>query len=245
MERKLNPNISVDVVIFGVDEKALRVLLVDRQMGSEIKTGGITNQIDSKLPGGLVYNDELLIEASHRILSDLTGMEGIALEQFGVLDSLERMNNEWDKRWLEKTSGVKIERVISIAFYGIVHFDRIKKIQLKNTAHWTLLNEQLKLPFDHNQIINAALEKVKAALKKDALIFQLLPEKFTISQLKNILEVFYEKDLDSRNFRKKIKKLNYIVALEEKQSNVPHKPAGFFRFDKKRFMQFNNDRITF
>ncbi|MFP4288849.1 MAG: NUDIX hydrolase [Bacteroidales bacterium] len=243
MERKMNPNISVDVVIFAVDEKVLRVLLVDRQMGAEME--GVSHPMDSKLPGGLVFNDELLIEASQRILSDHTGVEGIDLEQFGVLDSLERMNNEWDKKWLEKTSGVKIDRVVSIAFYGIAHYEQVKKINLKNNAHWTILNDKLKLPFDHNEIINAALEKVKTGLKKDALLFQLLPEKFTISQLKNILEVFYEKDLDSRNFRKKIKKLNYIVALEEKQSNVPHKPAGFFRFDKKRFMQFNNDRITF
>src|SRR6056297_3335462 len=129
MERKLNPNISVDVVIFAVDEKVLRVLLVDRQMGSEMQ--GVSHPMDSKLPGGLVFNDELLIEASQRILSDLTGVEGIDLEQFDVLDSLERMNNEWDKKWLEKTSGVKIDRVVSIAFFGIAHYDRVKKINLK------------------------------------------------------------------------------------------------------------------
>ncbi len=243
MKRKINPHISVDVVIFAFDEEGLRVLLVDREMGSDNE--GNWNKPVPKLPGGLVYNDELLIDAARRILSDLTGIEGIDLEQFDVLDSLERMNNEWDKKWLEKTSGVSIERVISIAFYGIVRYDQIKKTALKSKAHWTVMDDEMQLPFDHNDIVNAALDGIKAGLKKDALLFRLLPEKFTISQLKKALEVFYKKNLDSRNFRKKIKKLNYIVALEEKQSNVAHKPAGFFRFDKKRFMQFNNDRITF
>jgi 8-oxo-dGTP diphosphatase len=243
MSNTLNPNISTDCVVFAYGQECLRVLLVEREFRLSKESNGVIH--DLKLPGGLVYNDELLKDAATRILRELTGLEGVRLEQFDVLDSLQRMDNQFDKLWLEQTSGLNIDRVISIAFYGLVKFDDPGISELKKGSHWVEITNTQKLPFDHNEIISRALQTVRTKLRKDGIVFSLLPEKFTISQLQNIIKVFYDEDPDSRNFRKKIKKLDYIAPLAEKQKNVAHKPAGLFRFDKKRFQQFNNNRISF
>jgi len=238
---QLNPHISADCVIFGFNDQHLQVLLVERAM---VRGEQPTLQPPHlKLPGGLVYNDELLIDASARILRDLTGLTKVRLTQFGVLDSLARMENEADRLWLEQTSGMTIDRVISIAYYGIVDLNEINVIH--PTSHWVPLDQTHNLPFDHEEIISRALIFIRQSLKRDGLIFELLGEKFTINQLQNLLEIFYEEKSDSRNFRKKIKKMDFIVALNEKQKNVAHKPAQLFRFDQECFAQFNNTRIIF
>jgi 8-oxo-dGTP diphosphatase len=243
MSNTLNPNISTDCVVFAFGQECLKVLLVEREFRMPKELNGVIH--DMKLPGGLVYNDELLKDAAARILKELTGLDGVRLEQFDVLDSLQRMGNQIDKLWLEQTSGLIIDRVISIAFYGLVKLDDPGISELKEGCHWVEIAHTQKLPFDHNEIISRALETIRTKLRKDGIIFSLLPEKFTISQLQNIIKVFYEEEPDSRNFRKKIKKLDYIAPLAEKQINVAHKPAGLYRFDKKRFQQFNNSRISF
>ena len=243
MIHQLNPNISTDSVLFAHESNKLKVLLVEREniFSEDFKE----SMHDLKLPGGLVYNDELLKDAAQRILKEQAGLEGIILEQFDVLDSLERMDNQIDRKWLSQTSGLVIDRVISVAFYGIVKMENIKYQPMSNQAHWVEIAQTRKLPFDHNEIINRALQVVRNKLKKEALVFRLLPEKFTISELQTTLQLFYNNHLDSRNFRKKIKKFDYIVPLAEKQHNVAHKPAGLYKFDKKRFEKFTNNRITF
>jgi 8-oxo-dGTP diphosphatase len=237
MASKLIPNLSTDCVIFDYSTGKLRVLLVQR----DIPGGSEENRFDLKLPGGLIYKDELLKDAAARTLKELTGLEQIHLEQFDVLDSLERLDQA-DRLWLEKTSGLTIDRVVSIAFYGIVSEEQ--NATLLPNSRWVEMEHTRKLPFDHTDIINRALVVVRNKLRKEGLLFSLLPDKFTISQLQNILQIFYDDDLDSRNFRKKIKKFDYIVPLSEKQHNVAHKPAQLFRFDYEMFLKFNNYRIT-
>jgi 8-oxo-dGTP diphosphatase len=238
---QLNPHISADCVIFGFNDQHLKVLLVERDM---IRGSQTTQQaLGLKLPGGLVYNDELLIDASARILKELTGLTNVRLTQFGVLDSLARMENEADRLWLEQTSGMTIDRVISIAYYGITELDQYTTIH--PTSRWVTLDLTHNLPFDHEEIINKALIFIRQSLKREGMVFELLGEKFTINQLQNLLELFYEEKTDSRNFRKKIKKMDFIVPLDEKQTNVAHKPAQLFRFDQQRFAQFRNTRIIF
>lgn len=236
---KLNPNISIDTVLFGYNHHQLKVLLVERN----IALPGYDKKVeDLKLPGGLVYNDELLEEAAGRVLQDLTGIAGIKLTQFDVLDSLERMSDV-DRVWLEQTTGLTIDRVVSVAFYGITALKKIPTPGPK--GKWIEPDEVEHLPFDHKDIIERALLTVRRSLIRDALIFDILPEKFTINDLQTLTEVFYGKKSDSRNFRKKIKKMDFIVALEEKQRNVAHKPARLFKFDKRKFKQFSNHRLTF
>lgn len=243
MARVLSSNISTDCVIFSYGVDGLRVLLVERQYSAPQGTTPLIQ--DLKLPGGLVYNDELLKEAAQRILKELTGLEGISLKQFDVLDSLQRMNNNTDKLWLEHTSGLRVDRVISIAFYGLLKHDDKHAQSLKTGTRWVEVSKTEKLPFDHNEIILRALTDLRYRLKKEGTIFTLLPEKFAISELQEILALFYTEKRDSRNFRKKIKKFDYIIPLTEKQKNVAHKPARLYRFDKKKFQQFSNSKISF
>ncbi len=237
----LNPHLSVDCVIFGYNDHSLSVLLVDREMPPAEKANSTYK--DLKLPGGLIYNDELLIDAAARILEELTTLQGVKLNQFGVLDSLDRLSNEADRKWLEQTTGLTIDRVVSIAYYGIVSMKDLP--ESIPSAHWVDINNLDKLPFDHEKIICEALNVLRQHFKKEGLIFDILPEKFTIHQLQSTLAVFYGEKADSRNFRKKIKKMDFIVPLEEKQQNVAHKPAQLYRYDKRRFRQFSNNRINF
>jgi 8-oxo-dGTP diphosphatase len=235
----LNPHLSIDCVIFSYDEKQLKVLLVERDLPGEKNQ----SHNDLKLPGGLVYNHELLKDAAARVLKELTCLMDISLVQFDVLDSLDRMHNESDRRWLEITTGLSIDRVVSIAFYGIIHADQAALCNAQ--SHWVEMSQIHNLPFDHEDIIRRALAGIRHRLKREGTVFSLLDEKFTINQLQNLIRIFYNEEQDSRNFRKKIKKMDFIVALDEKQSNVAHKPAQLFRFDSNKFKKFNNNRIIF
>jgi 8-oxo-dGTP diphosphatase len=236
----INPHISADCVIFRHDERSLKVLLVERDPGN-MHTGDDFHRL-LKLPGGLVYNNELLKDAASRILKELTCIENVPLIQFDVLDSLDRMH-EADRQWLEKVTGVQIDRVVSIAFYGIID---ISRSQVCNThSHWVELSQIHNLPFDHEDIIQRALKTIRTSLMRDGLLFDILPQKFTINQLQSLVSVFYDTEYDSRNFRKKLKKMDFIVPLEEKQTRVAHKPARLFTFDKEKFDNFNNTRVTF
>jgi hypothetical protein len=239
--KNLNPHLSVDCVIFGVENQQLKVLLVDREFSGLLQGSEDPNRL--KLPGGLVYNDELLSDAATRILQELTGIQKINLHQFDVLDSLNRMGNQADRIWLEKLTGLSIERVVSIAYYGIVDVSLTKSNN--ENSHWVEMKDIHNLPFDHEDIIQRALITLRQSLKRDGLVFSYLPEKFTINQLQSLISVFYGEEPDSRNFRKKIKKLDFIVPLNEKQINVAHKPAQLYRFDPDKFSLFSNNRIIF
>lgn len=234
--RQLNPHISVDCVVFGYGHNGMKVLLVERNMPTLLDTGH--SGTDLKLPGSLVYNDELLHDAAKRILLELTGLENIFLERFDVLDSLDRISNSKDREWLEQTTGMAIDRVISVGYYGLASLDNGETIPRKVNARWVTLDQTNKLPFDHSEIIMKAHALLKERLITGDLVFRLLPKKFTIKELQQILQVCTGEKLDSRNFRKKIKNLEFILPLEEKQARVAHKPARLYKFDKKRFTQF-------
>ncbi len=236
----LNPHLSADCVIFKYDEEQLKVLLVEREPANG---NSVVFPNNLKLPGGLVYNNELFKDAAKRILRELSCLDNVNLVQFDMLDSLDRMENEADRHWLEKTTGLTIDRVVSIAYYGII--DPAETKNCNTRSHWVAMNQIHNLPFDHEDIIHRALSAIRQSLKRDGTIFDLLTPRFTINQLQHLITIFYDQQPDSRNFRKKLKKLDFIVPLNEKQKNVAHKPAQLFAFDRQRFEQFNNTRIIF
>ena len=239
MSKSLNPYISVDCVVFGYDSESLKVLLVERELPSSAFLEESTH--DFKLPGSLVYNDELLVDAAKRVLKELTGLDNIFLDQFDVLDSLERISNTKDKEWLEHTSGLSIGRVISIAFYSLVSIEKDACLINKSKLRWVPVEQTGSLPFDHSEIIARAYSLLCNRLANDDIAFGLLPKKFSINELQRVFQVFTGTRIDSRNFRKKLKTMNFIVPLDEKQNSVAHKPAQLYKFDKKRFMQFRKD----
>ena len=232
--KKLNPHISVDCVIFGFDSLQIKVLLVYRQINSENKKAKV--ETDLKLPGDFIRDTEDLQEAAERVLRELTGLENIYLRQFRTFGATNRINKKRDITWLLQTTGLSINRVVTVAYYSLIKIDESKQeLVKKNNAVWVSLSAIDELAFDHKQILQSALQTVRERIQHEPIGFELLPQKFTIRHIQNLYEVIFGKTLDNRNFRKKILKTGYLVPLEEKQKNVAHKPARLYRFNRKIF----------
>lgn len=236
----LNPHISVDCVIFGFDTQELKILLVDRNMlpGEESKIpSGLM-----KLPGNLIDQNEDLDQSAYRVLKELTGLDKIYLKQFAVFGSPTRLNNQNDLLWLQSTSGMTVERVVTIAYYSLVKIDESSpESHLSQNAKWMSVKNLPNLIFDHKEIIVKALETLRKEMRTEPVGFELLPKKFTFRQLQNLYEVILGAELDNRNFRKKIGKLEYLIPLNEKEIGVNHKPAQFYKFDKKIYKKNQKD----
>ncbi|MDP4209715.1 MAG: NUDIX hydrolase [Bacteroidota bacterium] len=237
---RLNPHISVDCVIFGFDGLQLKVLLNERELLPDEDSSILSDLL--KLPGSLISDTEELDISAYRVLKELTGLDKIFLKQFAVFGSPNRLQNTNDVEWLRKTSGMSIERVVTIAYYSLVKINESNPNEsLLEKTSWIPLNEVPQLIFDHNIIVNSALEALRKEMRTDPIGFELLPKKFTLRQLQNLYEVIMGNKLDNRNFRKRIVKLNYLVPLSEKEKGVSHKPAQLYKFDKKTFLRERKD----
>lgn len=227
-----NNHISVDCVVLGYDGENLNVLLIKRNYTDE--DGEV--YMDYKLPGSIIYQDEDLDDAASRVLRELTGVSDVSLTQFKAFGSKDRTSNTRDRDWLEKEQ-TKVQRIVTIAYFSLVKLDKtLEKTVYADAAEWRKLNEIGKLAFDHNYIIEEALRAIRRETDNNrALIFELLPKKFTASQLRMLMQLLSGKQLDVRNFHKKISQLSYIVPLEERQQGVAHRAARFYRFDKKAY----------
>ena len=227
----LNPNNSVDCVIFGFDFEQIKVLLIDR--GQNL---GNSKNLRA-LPGNLIYEEEDLDEAAYRVLEELTGIKDIYLEQVGAFGNPNRVNKESDREWLKSIRDEPNARVITAAYYSLVKIDDFvpKAHSFAKKAEWIPLTEIQELAFDHFEILQVAKEKLKQKIKIQPIGFNLLPEKFTLSQLHKLYECIFEKPLDKRNFRRKIQKLNILTNLKEKQRGVPHKPSQLYKFNEENY----------
>lgn len=225
-----NNHISVDCVVIGFDGKQLKVLLVKRNWEED---GRFLN--DMKLPGSLIYMDEDLNEAAERVLYELTGIKDVSLTQFKAFGSKNRTNNPEDILWLERATQSKVERIVTIAYFSMVKIDRALSKNIDELqANWIAMDEVEKLAFDHNLIIKEAMTHIRHFVEiNPSILFDLLPRKFTILQLRILYELVYDMKVDVRNFHKKIAMLDYIVPLEEKQQGVAHRAARLYKFDKK------------
>ena len=225
-----NNHISVDCVVAGFDGEQLKVLLI-RRAGEE--NGQIFH--DMKLPGSLIYMDEDLDEAAKRVLYELTGLKNVHLTQFKAFGSKDRTKDPKDVHWLEHAMSMKVERIVTVAYLSLVKIDRALNRGLEAyQAEWVALPDIKALAFDHNLIIREALAFIRQYVDANpAALFDLLPRKFTALQLRRLYELVYGKQLDVRNFHKKIALMGYVVPLEEKEQGVAHRAARYYRFDKK------------
>lgn len=225
-----NNHISVDCVVAGFDGEQLKVLLI-RRAGEE--NGEIFH--DMKLPGSLIYMDEDLDEAAKRVLYELTGLKNVHLTQFKAFGSKDRTKDPKDVHWLEHAMSMKVERIVTVAYLSLVKIDRTLNRGLEAyQAEWVALPDIKALAFDHNLIIREALAFIRQYVDANpAALFDLLPRKFTALQLRRLYELVYGKQLDVRNFHKKIALMGYVVPLEEKEQGVAHRAARYYRFDKK------------
>lgn len=234
-----NPYISIDCVLIGFDGQDLKVLLVERvpDLRSE-------EYKDMKLPGRLIHFDEDIDSAAYHVLNELTGIENAYLCQFKAFGAPSRTENPRDREWLcglEKLTGQKINRIVTVAYMSLIRINRKMLIRPEYKARWYPVNEVPSLVFDHNKIITETLQQVRQNVEYDlSILFELLPARFTEHQLRHVFEVLYEKKLDVRNFHKKIGGMEYIVPLEEWQKDVPHRAARYYKFDKKIYNKRKN-----
>ncbi len=206
--------ITVDAVVFGLEDVGLKVLLIERASPPFAGTWA--------LPGGFLDVGESPEVAVRRELQEETGLQNIFLEQLYTFGAPER-----DPR----------EHVVTIAYYALVNIrdhDARAATDAKDVA-WFSVAELPPLAFDHAQIIETALERLKGKVRYRPLGFELLAEKFTLRELQHLYETVLGQPLDKRNFRRKVLSLGLLVALEEFESDVPRRPAQLYRFDQERY----------
>ncbi len=225
-------DISVDCVLFGFDEKKLKVLLIEqRHAGTDRKLP----KIQTALPGDLLKDKESLDECAKRVLKELTSLKGIYLKQFYTFGDPKRVQDLKDQEWLRLFRAHPERRVITVGYYSLVKLDDYtpKASSFAGKTKWVDVYNIPDLAFDHNEIVERALDVFRHELVADNIGFELLPEKFTLSQLQHLHEIILDKKLDKRNFRKNVLKGNHLTPLEEKQQGVLHKPAQLYKYKRK------------
>ena len=227
MTRFIHTYVSVDCVVFGFDDEQLYVLLVKKEDGKNVQ--------NLKLPGSLIYEDEDVDDAAARVLFELTGIKKMSMHQFRCFASPQRATKQEDKIWLDKEYQPNINRLITVAYLSLCKIDRkLNNISKYKETEWCSLNNLPKMPFDHNQIVEESQSEIRRWIELNpSLVFELLPNKFTLSQLHCLYQEIYDKDIDIRNFHKKVAATPYVIPLDELQKNVSHRAARYYRFDKK------------
>ncbi|MDJ0593699.1 MAG: NUDIX domain-containing protein [Pleurocapsa sp. MO_226.B13] len=219
------PSITVDCVVFGLDDaQKLKILLIQR---------GVAPYEDKwALPGGFIKLDESLEAAAIRELKEETGIDKIFLEQLYTFGEVDR-----DPR----------DRIITVAYYALINIEEYTlkaQTDAKNAA-WFSVEQLPALAFDHEKILNVAKQRLKGKLRYQPIGFELLPAKFSLTQLQNLYETVLEQKLDKRNFRNKILKMKLLVDTGEIQAGVSHRPAKLYQFDRQRYQKLKQVGFNF
>jgi 8-oxo-dGTP diphosphatase len=215
LQKEYLNTLSIDCVLFGYDERELKVLLIKRQ--EEPLAGHWA------LPGGFVDPSEDLDIAARRILKELTGMPDIYMDQVHTFGEVDRF---------------PLGRVISISYYALIKKSNYTIENDADLIEWRPVSAIHSLAFDHMDIFKKALEKLQNKVRFHPVGFELLPEKFTLTQLQNLYERILGKPLDKRNFRKRLLGMNLVVGLDEIETGVSHRAAQYFKFDQQKYDEF-------
>jgi 8-oxo-dGTP diphosphatase len=207
--------VAVDCIVFGYDilEKEIKLLLIKRSFEPAMGKWS--------LAGGFVTEKESLDEAASRILFQLTGLRDVYMEQSFTYGEILRDPGA---------------RVISTSYSALIKIQDIdRKLKEVNGAQWQSLARLPHLIFDHRNMVNRALNVLQMQVKVKPVGFALLPEKFTLVQLQNLYEAIYQREIDKRNFRKKILSMNILEKLEEKERETSKKGAFYYKFNEERY----------
>ena len=219
-------NLSIDCVVLGFDEdQKLKVLLIKKFINDR-------NDDQFALPGDLVGLNEDLLAGAQRILNSLTSIDNLFLEQFSVFGDPERTRQKKDQSWLKMYRKKPKERVVTVGYIALVKMEDYEPhaSSFAIDAEWVELNKvSTELAFDHNLILNEGIKYLRNQLDHE-LVTNLLPSKFTLSQLQNLYEILLDQKLDKRNFRKNVSKDILIIKTDEKQKGVAHKPAHLYTY---------------
>lgn len=217
---------SVDNVIFGFDGGDLKVLLIQR--------GAAPYRGKWALPGDLVYPNEDLDTAAERVLEQLTGLRGVYLEQVRTFGAVDRH---------------PLGRVITIAYFSLIKISdyTVTPASFAQSAKWHSVAAVGDLAFDHNEILESCLNRLKRKVRMAPIGFELLPPKFTLTELQQLYESILAppKGIDKRNFRKKILSTNLLNDLNEVQEGVAHRPAKLYQFDREKYEQLVAEGYSF
>jgi 8-oxo-dGTP diphosphatase len=204
---------AVDCIIFGFDGQSLNILLIQR--GFEPEKGKWS------LMGGFIQTDESFEDAANRVLKQLTGLEGVYLEQLRAFGDPGRD---------------PIERTISVAYFALIDIHQYEKqISDEYHAEWFPLSEVPALIFDHSSMVEMAKEKIRYKAALHPILFELLPEKFTIPQLQSLYEGVYAAGIDKRNFSRKVLSTGLLVKQKDKDKENSKKGAFYYKLNKRHY----------
>lgn len=207
--------LAVDCIIFGFDEDELKILLIKRDFEPEKGRWS--------LMGGFLKRNEDLDTAANRILHHLTGINNVYMEQLYNFSKVDRD---------------PVERTVSVAYYALINTrEHNEELIERYSAQWFSLSDLPDLIFDHNEMVQHAIRRLKYRTSTKPIGFELLPEKFTMRQLQKLYEAILNEKLDKRNFINKVNALDILVKLDEKDKNSSRKGSFLFKFDQEKYQK--------
>ena len=213
--------VSVDCIVFGFEEDKLKLLIGKRQMDP--------GRGEFSLYGGFVGIDESLPDAANRVLRDLTGLNKLYIKQVGAFGNIDRDPGE---------------RVISIAYCALINVkDYDDNIRLQHGLEWVNLEDMPQLYSDHNIMVSKAINMLRRRINTEPLSFNLLPDLFTLTQLQHVYEAILGEEIDKRNFRKRIKTIDFIEKTELVDKITSKRGAALFRFNKRAYEDDPNFKL--
>ena len=209
--------VAVDCIIFGFDqdEEELKLLLVKRNVEPE--------RGQWSLMGGLLHKDETLKVAATRVLHTLTGLTNVFLEQLKAFSVVDRD---------------PVERTISVAYYALINIEEHdKELSRQHSAQWFNISRKPKLIFDHDEMVEQAIHRLRYRTSMEPIGFELLPKKFTMRQLQKLYERILDEELDKRNFIKKINALDILEKLDEKDKLSSRRGSFLYKFNHQKYLK--------
>lgn len=207
--------VSVDCIIFGFEDNKLKLLLGKRKMDP--------GRGEWALYGGFVGTDESVDEAANRVLSELTGLKNLYMKQVHTFGAVDRDPGE---------------RVISVAYCALINVkDYDESLLQEHGVEWVELNKIPPLYSDHNEMVKRAISMLRRRINTEPLSFNLLPDLFTLTQLQHVYEAVLGEEIDKRNFRKRIKSIDFIEKTELIDKVTSKRGAALYRFNKKMYLE--------
>ena len=213
--------VSVDCIIFGFDEGKLKILIGRRQMDP--------GRGEWSLYGGFVRSDESVDDAANRVLYELTGLRNLYMRQVGAFGNVDRDPGE---------------RVVSVAYYALINVkDYDDRQRVEHDLEWVNVDELPQLYSDHNEMVLKARMMMQQKISSEPIGFRLLPSLFTLTQLQNLYEAVQGTELDKRNFRKRIKEMDFIEKTELIDKSGSKRGAALYRFNKRAYNEDPNFKL--
>ena len=207
--------VSVDIIVFGFEDSKLKLLLGKRRMDP--------GRGEWSLYGGFVGAEESVDEAAHRVLFELTGLRDLYMKQVHTFGAVDRDPGE---------------RVISVAYCALINVkDYDHRLLEEHGVQWVELDKMPQLYSDHSDMVKRAITLLRRRINTEPLSFNLLPDLFTLTQLQHVYEAVLGEEIDKRNFRKRIKSIDFIEKTELIDKLTSKRGAALYRFNKRMYAE--------